>query len=52
MTAPKYPIKLNTKISFEMKKELKKIAKEREMSVAELVRFWLDGNIKYWRSYG
>lgn len=52
MTAPKYPAGLQIAISYEMKKELKEIAKEREMSVAELVRYWLEGNIKYWRSYG
>lgn len=49
MTAPKYPAGLQIAISYEMKKELKKIAEERKMSVAELVRFWLAGSIKYWR---
>ena len=49
MTAPKYPDKLSIWISYEMKKELKRIAKEREMSVAELVCYWLRGSIKYWR---
>lgn len=49
MTAPKYPVQMQTPVSYEMKKELKEIAKEREMSLSELVRYWLAGSIKYWR---
>ena len=49
MTTPKYPVKLQVSVSYAMKEELQKIADERNMSVAELVRYWLEGNIKYWR---
>jgi len=49
MITPKYPTQLQVRVSFKMKKELKEIAEERKMSLSELVRYWLAGNIKYWR---
>lgn len=49
MTNPKHLTYLHVLTSYEMKKELEKIAKERNMSVAKLVRHWLAGCIKYWR---
>ena len=49
MKVPKYPVKLRIAVSYTMKEELQKIAEERNMSVAELVRYWLEANIKYWR---
>ena len=47
MIVPKYPVKIHISVFYEMKKELKQITKERGFSVAELVRYWLRGNIEY-----